>query len=308
MRTKFVIVLMASIFSLCLPSRNVLADIMFDRRDGFIILRGSFESSDDPGKLAKAVRTSGATAIGFDSDGGNVIKAMEYGRIIRTLRLDTMQIRGSECASACALAFMGGVKRVANPGSIGVHQLFFPPDKKINSHAAVAATQWLTTEIMAYMTEMGINSQLIQLMLSIDADDIHYLTKNEMEGYALAISVPAKAPQQVPLSNRKEYDAKLNAYKKVVAAIITDNAHGRQFLTEEKRNWDAATNGKFFENPNLLKILYEQKKSGIYDKISAEIARRRATGDIAKSMPFIDAYLLVGNELRAHGKFNQSKK
>ncbi|MGO8557610.1 hypothetical protein ACC724_38290, partial [Rhizobium ruizarguesonis] len=42
------------------------------------------------------------TVVGFDSPGGNVIKAIELCRLILSLGLYTLQVRQSECASACS--------------------------------------------------------------------------------------------------------------------------------------------------------------------------------------------------------------
>ncbi len=65
----------------------------------------------DPATLAREVAATGPKAITFNSNGGNVVSAMAYGRMIRSLGLAAFQLRAAQCASACTLAFLGGVIR-----------------------------------------------------------------------------------------------------------------------------------------------------------------------------------------------------
>src|SRR5690606_33687559 len=106
--------------------------------------------------LKKLVASSGAEFVTFDSRGGNISSAMRIGRAIRASGVSTLQIRSNECASACALAFLGGVARNADPGSIGVHQSSFSADAELDSNAATTAVQLITAEILDYIIEMGV--------------------------------------------------------------------------------------------------------------------------------------------------------
>jgi hypothetical protein len=152
-----------------------------------LLLSGDFELSDNVDALTQAVRSTGATFITFNSDGGNVVTAIKYGRIIRHLGLSTMQLRSGNCASACALAFLGGVERFAEAGSIGVHQASFTDNVVIGGHYAVAAVQSLTAEILHYLQDMGVDSALLQLSLSIPSNDMRYMTAAEMESYRVTV-------------------------------------------------------------------------------------------------------------------------
>ena len=81
----------------------------------FVVIDGDIGADDDLSEFARTVRSHNATVVSFNSPGGNVYKAMELvGN--SGLRLNTVQFRGAECASACAFAFLGGVLRGAEPG------------------------------------------------------------------------------------------------------------------------------------------------------------------------------------------------
>jgi hypothetical protein len=70
----------------------------------YVIVLGEFSYEDNLDDFASVVRTHNPSVIGFSSHGGNIVKAMELGRLIRSYRLSTFQPRGPECSSACALA------------------------------------------------------------------------------------------------------------------------------------------------------------------------------------------------------------
>lgn len=150
-----------------------------------LLLKGDFENSDDPQALKREVDLTGSRIVTFNSNGGNIAAAMSYGRLIRSLGLATMQMRAAQCASACALAFVGGKPRVAEPGSIGVHQSSFSPDTELSGPAAVAAVQAVTAQIMTYLIEMDVDPKLLQLSLSIPHDDMRYLTASEMRTFGV---------------------------------------------------------------------------------------------------------------------------
>lgn len=143
------------------------------------------------------VQASGATAVSFNSGGGSISKALALGREIRTLGLSTVQPRALECASACAFAFMGGVKRFAEPGAIGVHKSSFAPDSNFDVNSAVSAVQEATADIVTYMIEMGVKPAVLQLSLKIEANDMRYLSGREMEEFGVTHSEPS-LPRKFP--------------------------------------------------------------------------------------------------------------
>ncbi len=179
----------------------------------------------------------------FNSDGGNVHAAMAFGRTIRALGLETVQLRAAECASACALAFVGGARRTAEPGSVGVHQSSFSGDAALNGHEAVAAVQAMTAEIMTYLIEMGVDPKLLQLSLSIPSSDIRYLTAGEMTQFGVTTSSPA--------TNR---NVTANAGKTMrtkpvpTIAAPSDEARALRFIAEYHDAWSRA-------NPDALAFM-----------------------------------------------------
>lgn len=171
-----------------IPSGAAAVDfqpVTLDNGSTVVVVKGEFRFEDQAEALESAVRAASAKVVTFDSGGGNVDSALRLGRAIRSMGLSTIQLRSLECSSACALAFLGGVNRWAEPGSIGVHRTSFSGETVLDGHQAAAAVQALTAEIMTYMIEMGVDPRLLQLSLSTDSDDMRYLTSKEMQQYAL---------------------------------------------------------------------------------------------------------------------------
>ncbi|RKD73882.1 hypothetical protein BJ928_101230 [Rhizobium sp. WW_1] len=181
----------------------------------YITVSGSFEADDDLSLFRDKAVSSHAIFVGFDSGGGNVSKALELGRLIRSLGLSTLAVRSAECSSACSLSFLGGVGRFAEPGSIGVHKSSFSDTKGMDVEAAVAAVQRQTADVITYMNEMGVDPGLLQLTLRYDSNDMRYLSSSEMTefrvttmSYQEVLELEAKSPsRKAPAANaeaRKE--------------------------------------------------------------------------------------------------------
>lgn len=173
-----------------------------DTGENFLIVSGEFDPSDSVAVFVREANEHHATAVVFNSPGGNVVFGMKLGRAIRSLGLSTVQLRASLCTSACALAFLGGVNRYAEPGSIGVHQNSFSDDATISRDDAVDTTQRLTADLLDYLAEMGVSTDLLKIALRYDRRDIRYLSGSEMADLNVTTSEPnassPSSPTQLP--------------------------------------------------------------------------------------------------------------
>ncbi len=168
-----------------IPARAALTYDTDQTADGtsIVVVAGEFEATDDLTRFREAVRSHHVRIVGFNSPGGDIAKAMELGRQIRAFGLHTVQIKRAECASACALAFMGGVRRMTEAGAIGVHRSPFANPDQIGSGDAVAAVQDVTAEMIDYMMELGVDPAILRLSLRYGSDDMRYLSRSEMAQY-----------------------------------------------------------------------------------------------------------------------------
>lgn len=165
----------------------------------FLVVSGEFGAGESLDQFAVSIKASRAAFVTFDSPGGSIEAAIRLGRLIRATGLNTVQIRKMECASACSLAFAGGVQRTAEPGSIGVHRSSFAPESALTRDDAVASVQAATAEIMSYLSEMGVDPQLLALALRYDKADMRYLSVSEMRDLRLT-NIGPNSPAQATTS------------------------------------------------------------------------------------------------------------
>ena len=120
------------------------------------------------------------TTVVFNSPGGEPFIAMKLARIIRQLSLQTSVGRRAVgranpnstklvdtgyCASACTLAFLGGVRRTVPPGSrYGIHAIDSvpSPDSPAGTpdyQSGVFAGQEMAGDISQFLEEMGVDPE-----------------------------------------------------------------------------------------------------------------------------------------------------
>ncbi|SNR25824.1 hypothetical protein [Puniceibacterium sediminis] len=148
-------------------------------------LEGGIESGDAARIRAQidAAETPIETLI-LQSPGGSVQAALELGRYLREVGIDTRILDGEFCYSACPYLFVGGVGRqIAEGASVGVHQHYFGKSSLLPAFAAVEDIQRGQGEVMIYLEEMGIDPLVMRHALTTPSDEIYILLPEELERY-----------------------------------------------------------------------------------------------------------------------------
>lgn len=136
--------------------------------------------------------------IALNSEGGNLLAAIELGEIIRETGATTwigktvqQEEKGIEyleeltpgvCASACVFAFMGGVERsVGTDDMIGVHQFYSIDGGNISSES-VQAMVGLT---LIHTLRMGVGAGVIAAASNTGPSDIYWFNRDEISALNL---------------------------------------------------------------------------------------------------------------------------
>lgn len=77
---------------------------------------------------------------------------------------------------------------------------------------------------------------------------------------------------------------------------------GNETISMINNNWDQASKEAIYKEPQIMAIIHEQRANGIYDRIYAEVDRRRTLGTLSHTIPLIQAYKQVGDELQSSGQ------
>ena len=144
------------------------------------------------------------TVLVLDSPGGRLLGGLRLGRAIRRFGFDTRIGRIDEtgrpadgiCASACALAFLGGNRRDVSPGSrFGVHRFYFPEGSRSFDEDELGRLQELTGQLVNYASNMGVDARLVSL--STSKADLKVLTPEELRRFRVVWNPRQFSPWEV---------------------------------------------------------------------------------------------------------------
>ncbi len=127
-------------------------------------------------------------AVWLASNGGDIDAGMELGRMLRKLDVFTIVGRNDQCLSACAFAFMGGVRRSV-AGRLGIHRPYFPftqetPDRQ-------ARFRYMQKSLKAFIEELDFPDSLYEAVMVVPPETMHILVPAELKRFYLEGSSPS---------------------------------------------------------------------------------------------------------------------
>ena len=107
-----------------------------------------------------------------------------------------LSARGAGCASACALAIAGALRRIVpEQAGVGVHLPHIPKDKKPSDEEISAFAEELSIEMLQnFYKKHGIKPAIMDLVKATPADDMRWLTRGEL----VALGFIDESPQSLP--------------------------------------------------------------------------------------------------------------
>ena len=179
---RFVLVLTG-----CLPAQAVIAkdmtfEMVYMNHSNMIVAEGDI-TGDTPDVFQAFLDTDPFDGFRFvmalDSDGGSLVGGLRLGQMIREAGLDTTVQRylldpmtgklgydtaDGECFSACAIAFLGGVRRKVSEGSrLGFHQFSSAGGsfaREDSVYMTESTAQLLGATVLGYIMTMGAEPDL----------------------------------------------------------------------------------------------------------------------------------------------------
>ena len=160
--------------------------VMTDGSDHWIAAEGRIEA--DTAEVFREFLTqldAPVQEITLNSIGGRLAGGLALGRSIRESGLatrvgDSRGCNGTEgrvgvCASACAYAFLGGVRREVGPhGHLGFHGIYPAAGQAdIPEETLLAATDRAMETLRAYVLDMGANPILPEIAAVVPADRLY---------------------------------------------------------------------------------------------------------------------------------------
>jgi hypothetical protein len=133
----------------------------------------------------------------LNSGGGNLREGMRLGRFFVQNKIETVIESKTQCASACALAFLGGRDESGKPrrtkastGGLGFHSFSreFDKDKSYSADdlkTVVQITQSQVAVVAEYLKAVNADLDLLRIMLRAAANEMNYLSNDD----ALAVNI-----------------------------------------------------------------------------------------------------------------------
>lgn len=78
---------------------------------------------------------------------------------------------------------------------------------------------------------------------------------------------------------------------------LTSSEQGKETVRTIHDTWDSTSKDFLWDHPEIMKIMHQQRESGVYATITAEIDRRITLGQIAPGTPFLQSYKDIGDQL-----------
>lgn len=171
---------------LCMTLPSVAAEIeLFQATSArtFIIVVGDLvpEDSDQFRTKTLGIPSSSATVV-FKSDGGSVVAAIGIGTQIRLKQWTTVVPANNTCASACALAWLGGTRRLFHSRArIGFHAAYINQGGHIIEKGAANAL------VGAYLNDLGLSKEAIFYITSADPSSMQWLSADDARAFGIEI-------------------------------------------------------------------------------------------------------------------------
>src|SRR5262249_54804640 len=154
-----------------------------------------FQAGDDKKFVDVALGISSAIVV-FQSPGGNLLAGIEIGRAIHLKGFGTYVPDDIECASACALAWLGGrVRLMGAQGRVGFHAVYVNGNGQPNVSSAGNAL------VGAYLNQLGLPTSAIVYITSAPPEGMQWLKFSDAQRVGIQVSRIGDAQEEIREAN-----------------------------------------------------------------------------------------------------------
>lgn len=154
-----------------------------------IVISGTLLPDDWKEFQNKTTGISNAIVV-LRSDGGSVVAGISIGERIRSRNYWTIVPDGYLCASACALAWLGGTTRYMGPTSrVGFHAVYTIREGQMNEAGMGNAL------VGAYVSNLALSYSAVIYITKASPNSMTWLTPEDAEQVGIEVSVLKPRPQ-----------------------------------------------------------------------------------------------------------------
>ena len=115
------------------------------------------------------------------------------------------------------------------------------------------------------------------------------------------LEIDTSVPTKYQASNHIVTDEELG-FRSVLDEVCA-SPEGQQTVAVINSTWDQASKEQLWKDPSLISVFHQQRENGIYARITTEVDRLKALGQIPVGTSFLEAYKLVGDHLHKSNAF-----
>jgi peptidoglycan hydrolase-like protein with peptidoglycan-binding domain len=170
-------------------------------KPSIITIQGDFALDDIEQFQTKTLMASNAVVL-LASDGGNLKAGIEIGKLIRLRGYLSIVPDGARCASACALAWLGGRPRMMGETAlVGFHAAYDPEAGGANGETSSIGNAL----IGAYLNALGLPERAVIYITAAPPDAIKWLNLADAERIGLDVEL-FQRPDKVQQTSRSAPD------------------------------------------------------------------------------------------------------
>jgi hypothetical protein len=223
----------------------------------FIFIEGALEYGDHEQFVQAALPAKRGVVI-LSSPGGNLNAGLEIGKAIRLKGFSTYVPGGFSCSSACALAWLGGIKRFADSQSeIGFHAAYTMDGTKAKESGMANAL------VGAYLNQLGLSEDAITFITAASPDNMQWL--KEEQANAIGIPVVMLSANETAIVTGAQTDP-LSGQQRLAESEVSDlvESYHDQWSAGGDVNYDYVQNYyaeqvTFYGRPVNLSDIYDEK-------------------------------------------------
>jgi hypothetical protein len=136
--------------------------------------------------------------VAFSSDGGSLLAGLRIGEVIRRKRFSTIVPDGRRCASACALAWLGGVER------------FIGTDGRIRFHAASDSasdreSSITNTVVGTYLAKVGLPFEAVTYITQVAPNEMMWLNMSDVAERGIRVTLLSSLAKETVVAIPTQY-------------------------------------------------------------------------------------------------------
>jgi hypothetical protein len=197
-----------------------------------IAIAGDFVLGDEKKFIDLALSTQNAVVV-LESPGGSLYAGIEIGRTIHLKGFATLVPDSVRCASACALAWLGGSPRLmGETGQVGFHAVYTTKDGQATISSAGNAL------VGAYLNQLGLSTSAVLYISTPPPEGIQWLSFSDAR--RIGIDVQQAKSESGSKDEPRQAEAPPRRHEASGPEVATIKSTTYKFVTATNRPNDGA--------------------------------------------------------------------